>query len=124
MLQGESVNRVEILERAVSKAVCQFQLDFMAGSFAEDIRVIAVPDMIIVRSKGALPTVEQRLAHSEEGQSMVKQLYRTLFAPHRLILMNQVAALSGREVTEVLTDFSLSTSEQVIILLLAPHHEN
>ena len=47
----------------------------MAGSFAEHIRVFAAPDMMVVRSKGVLPAVEQQLVHGEEGRVLVKQLY-------------------------------------------------
>ena len=79
----------------------------MAGSFAERIRVLVVPNMIVVRSRGALPEAEQQLTHMEEGR----------------MLVNQVAAFTGVEVTDVLTDFSVSTDEQVIVFLFASHHE-
>ncbi|MDP3596948.1 MAG: DUF2294 domain-containing protein [Nitrospirota bacterium] len=114
----------EALEAAVRKAVCQFELEFMAGSFAERIRVLVASDMIIVRSQGVLPAAEQQLARTEEGQALVKQLYHALFAQHRRILVNQVAALTGMAVTDVLTDFALSTGEQVIVFLFASHHED
>lgn len=91
----------------------------MAGSFVERIRVLVTPDMIVARSKGALPAAEQQLIHTEVGQALVKQLYRTLFAQHSRILVNKIAALTGMAVSEVLTDFSVSTAEQVIVFLLA-----
>lgn len=59
----------------------------------------------------------------EEGRALVKQLYHTLFAQQSRILLNQVAALTGMEVTDVLTDFAVSTGEQVIVFLFASHHE-
>lgn len=37
----------------------------MAGSFAERIRVLVAPDMIVVRSKGVLPAAEQQLIQTE-----------------------------------------------------------
>lgn len=76
----ESLQQEEALEAAVRKAVCRFELEFMAGSFAEQIRVLVAPDMIVVRSKGVLPAAEQQLVHMEEGRALVKQLYQTLFA--------------------------------------------
>ena len=85
--------------------------------------MLVVPDMIVVRSKGVLPAVEQQLARTEEGQALVKQLYHTLFAQRRRILVNKVASLTGMEVTDVLTDFAASTGEQAIVFLLASHHE-
>ena len=95
----------------------------MAGSFAERIRVLVAPDMIVVRSKGVLLAAEQQLVLTEEGRALVKQLYQTLFAQQRHILVNEVATLTGMEVTDVLTDFALSTGEQVIAFLFASHHE-
>lgn len=95
----------------------------MAGSFAERIRVLVAPDMIVVRSQGALPAAEQQLIHTEEGRGLVKHLYHTLFAPHHRILASQVSALTGMAVTDVLADVALSIGEQVIVLLLAPHDE-
>ena len=38
--------------------------------------------------------------------------------------MNEVAILTGMAVTDVLTDFALSTGEQVIVFLFASHHES
>lgn len=118
-MHSESLQREEALEAAIRKAVCQFQLEFMAGSFAERIRVLVAPDMIVVRSRGALPAAEQQLIRTEEGRTLVKQLYRTLFAQQSRILANKVAALTDMAVTEVLTDFAVSTGEQVIVFLLA-----
>lgn len=80
--------------------------------------------MIIVRSQGVLPAAEQQLVHTEEGRVLVKRLYRTLFVQQRHTLMHEVATLTGMEVTDVLTDFALSTGEQVIVFLFASHHEN
>lgn len=122
-MHSESLQQQGALESAVRKAVCQFQLEFMAGSFAERIRVLVAPDMIIVRSQGALPAAEQHLARTEEGRAQVKQLYHALFAQRRRILVNKVSALTGMAVTNVLTDFALSTGEQVIVILFASHHE-
>jgi uncharacterized protein YbcI len=79
-MHSESLQQEAALEAAVRKAVCQFELEFMAGSFAERIRVLVVHDMIVVRSRGALPAAEQQLTHTEEGRALVKQLYQTLFA--------------------------------------------
>jgi len=38
--------------------------------------------------------------------------------------MHEVATLTGMAVTDVLTDFVLSTGEQVIVFLFASHHES
>ena len=86
----ESLQQEEALEAAVRKAVCRFESEFMAGSFAERIRVLVAPDMIVVRSKGVLLAAEQQLVHTEEGRALVKQLYQTLFAQQRHILMHEV----------------------------------
>ncbi|MDP3089549.1 MAG: Na-translocating system protein MpsC family protein [Nitrospira sp.] len=123
-MHSEALQQQGALEAAVRKAVCQFQLEFMAGSFAERIRVLVASDMIIVRSQGVLPAAEQHLARTEEGQALVKQLYRTLFAQQRRILVNQVAAITGMVVTDVLTDFAVSTGEQVMAFLFTSHDED
>ena len=119
----ESLQEEAALEAAVRKAVCQFELEFMAGSFAERIRVLVAPDTIVVRSKGVPPAAEQQLIHTKEGRGLVKQLYQTLFAQRGGILVNKIVALTDMEVTDVLTDIAVSTGKQVIIFLFAPHHE-
>lgn len=43
MMHKESLQQQEALEAAIRKAVCQFELEFMAGSFAERIRVLVPP---------------------------------------------------------------------------------
>ena len=124
MMRNETLQQQESLEEAVRKAVCRFELEFMAGRFAERICVLVASDMIIARSQGVLPAAEQQLARTEEGQALVKLLYQTLFTQQRHILLHEVAALTGMEATDVLTDSSLSPGEQVIIFLFASHHEN
>lgn len=124
MMRNETLPQQQSLEEAVRKAVCRFELEFMAGSFAERIRVLVALDMIIVRSQGVLPAAEQQLARTEEGQALVKLLYKTLLTQQRHSLMHEVAAVTGMEVIDVLTDFSLSTGEQVMVFLFASHHEN
>ncbi|MEO5865159.1 MAG: Na-translocating system protein MpsC family protein [Nitrospiraceae bacterium] len=74
MMHNESVQQQEALEAAVRKAICQFQSEFVAGSFGERIRVLVAPDMIVLRSKGELPAAGQQLIHTEEGQALMKQL--------------------------------------------------
>lgn len=118
-MHNESLQRQKSLTAAVRKAVCQFQLEFMGGSFAEHIRVHIAPDMMVVRSHGVFPTAEQKLIRTEEGRALVKQLYQTLFAQQRHVLAQEVAALTGMEVADVLTDFSVSTGEQVMAFLFA-----
>mgnify|MGYP003347191714 CR=1 FL=1 len=78
MTYNKSFPQQEALIAAVRKAVCQFQLEFMAGSFAERIRVHIALDMMVVRSHGVLPTAEQKLIHTEEGRALVKQLASVL----------------------------------------------
>ncbi len=124
MMHNESLQQQETLTAAVRKAVCQFQLEFMAGSFAEHIRVHIAPDMMVVRSQGVLPTAEQKLIRTEEGRALVKQLYQTLFAQQRHVLAQKVATLTGLEVADVLTDFAVSTGEQVMAFLFAAHDED
>jgi uncharacterized protein YbcI len=124
MMHNESLQQQETLTAAVRKAVCQFQLEFMAGSFAEHIRVHIAPDMMVVRSQGVLPAAEQKLIRTEEGRALVKQLYQTLFAQQRHVLAQKVATLTGLEVADVVTDFAVSTGEQVMAFLFAAHDED
>jgi len=123
-MHNKSLQQQETLTAAVRKVVCQFQLEFMAGSFAERIRVHVTPDMMVVRSQGVLPTAEQKLIQTEEGRALVKQLYQTLFAQQRHVLAQKVATLTGMEVADVLTDFAVFTGEQVMAFLFAAHDED
>lgn len=123
-MSRESVEREATLEAAVQRVVCQFLLEFMAGSFAERIRVLVVPGMIIVRSQGALSTAEQHLIRTEEGRVLAKQVYRMLFARNGRVLVSRIAALTGTAVTDVVTDFAVSAGEYVLIFLLAPRRDN
>ena len=85
--------------------------------------MLVAPDMIVVRSKGVLSAEAQQLIHTEKGWALVKHLYRMLFAQDSGILVNKIVALTGVEMTDVLTDFAVSTGEQVIVFLFASHHE-
>jgi uncharacterized protein YbcI len=123
-ISSQPLQQQDDLEAAIGREVYRFQMEFMAGSFAECIHVLTAPDMIVVRSQSALPTAEQHLIRTEDGRALVKQVYRTLFAQQSRILASKVATLTGMAVTDVLTDFAVSTGEQVIVLLLASHHES
>ena len=86
------------LEAAITKAIIQFEKDFM-GRGPLDSRSYVIDDMVLVRLKNALTPVELRLAETEDprqGRDLIKQVRLELLELDRPMLESADRVLGGK----------------------------
>jgi uncharacterized protein YbcI len=107
------------LEAAISRAVIQFEKEFM-GRGPVETRTYLLGDLIVVRLKGVLTPAEQRLAKSKSPRSgyLLKQVRNELLASGRPLLEALVKDILNARVQSIHTDISTKTGERVIVFSL------
>jgi uncharacterized protein YbcI len=107
------------LEAAISRAVIQFEKEFM-GRGPVETRTDLLGDLIVVRLKGVLTPAEQRLAKSKSPRSgyLLKQVRNELLASGRPLLEELVKGILNVRVQSIHTDISTKTGERVIVFSL------
>jgi uncharacterized protein YbcI len=105
-------------EAEISQAVIRFEREFM-GRGPLEARTYLIEDFILVRLKGALTVVEQRLAaRPEQGGRLVKQMRMELMSSKRPLLEELVQEILATKVRAVFTDINPCTAEGLIIITL------
>jgi uncharacterized protein YbcI len=110
------------LEMAISKAMIQFEKEFMGrGPF--ETRSYLLDDMIVVRLKGVLLPSEIRLAESEDDQQhrarlLLKEVRQMILERARPLLESVIQDIVGVAVESLHTDISTRTGERMIIFTL------
>ncbi len=108
-------------EREISKAIIQFEKEFM-GRGPLDAKTFILEDMIIVRLKNVLTPAELNLAASDpirRGRQLIKQMRQELIDQGRPLLDAVIKDILGIEVVSLHTDISSKTGERVIVFTLA-----
>lgn len=105
------------MEAEISAAILTFEKEYM-GRGPENIRVLVVGDMIIVREQGVLTPAETQLAKTNEGVQLVKRVRIELIENARRLLLSLVQQVTGFEVAALHTDISTSVGERIIVFTL------
>lgn len=115
--QTNSVTKGE-LEAEFTKAIVKFEKEYL-GRGPIDARTYLINDMVLVRLRGVLTPAEEKLAENREGQMLVKDARRQLFATSRPILEGFVKDILGTELIDLFSDISTETGERIIVLTVA-----
>jgi uncharacterized protein YbcI len=107
------------LEAAISRAVIQFEKEFM-GRGPVETRTYLLGDLVVVRLKGVLTPAEQQLAKSNSPRSayLLKQVRNELLACGRTVLEELLQGILNVGVQSIHTDISTKTGERVIVFSL------
>ena len=95
-------NKVDV-EYAVMLAILNFHTEFMKSNYAH-VRVQMSPDEIDVTltRQGSVPA-EMRLARSEEGCALLRQVHEAMFLSCEDILRERIEPVVERKVREMVT---------------------
>lgn len=99
---AEARNKADI-EYAVMLAILNFHTEFMKSNYAH-VRVQMSPDEIDVTltRQGSVPA-EMRLARSEEGCALLRQVHEAMFVSCEDILKARIEPVVGRQVRTMVT---------------------
>lgn len=111
------------IEDAISKEVTKFYVKAL-GVGPRETRVYLVEDMIIVRLKGKLLPIEQKLLEGKGGIEMVKDIRKRLHEILTQNLGNIVTAITKRKVISSHSDISTKSGEILEVFILDENLEN
>ena len=105
------------VEAEISKALIQFEKDFM-GRGPMECKAYIIDDMILLRLKGVLTPAEQQLAKNSAGTELIKKVRANLIEQARATLVKVIEDIIPAKVISLHTDISTKTGERVIIFTL------
>jgi uncharacterized protein YbcI len=105
------------IEAEISRAIVQFEIDYM-GRGPREARVYIVEDMVVVRLKGVLTPAEQQLTKSIDGKDLVKKMRATLIDKARPLLFQVVGEITATKILDLYTDISTESGERFFVFAL------
>lgn len=110
------------IEDSIAKQVTKFYVKAL-GVGPRETRVYLVEDMIIIRLKGKLLPIEQKLLEYEQGVKLVKNIREILHEITVPGLMSIIKAVTKQNVTSSHSDISTKTGEIVQVYVLNINYE-
>lgn len=107
----------------ISKEVTKYYVDTI-GHGPEETRIYVVEDMVIVRLKGQLLPIEEKLLEGKEGIHLVKDIRKAL---HEILTTNLgkiVENITGQKVISSHSDISTKTGEMMEVFILNKNYES
>jgi uncharacterized protein YbcI len=105
------------IEAEISRAIVQFEIDYM-GRGPKESSTHIVEDLVVVRLKGVLTPAEEQLTKSIDGKELVKKMRATLIDKARPLLYRVVGDITGAKVLDLHTDISTESGERVFVFSL------
>jgi len=106
----------------ISKQVTKFYVDTI-GQGPEETRIYIIEDMVIVRLKGKLLPIEEKLLEGEDGIDLIKDIREKLHAVLTTNLSLIVSNITGHRVISSHSDISTKTGEMLEVFILDSHYE-
>lgn len=105
------------LEAKISEIVSKYEVVYL-GKGPKTIRTYIIGDMIVVRMVSFLSQSDKRLAASEKGIELFKDVQRHLFEEGKSQLLQMFAESINISIVSMHMDISTKTGEKVIIFSL------
>ena len=110
------------MEAQISNAISKFEKDCM-GRGPKEIKTKIIQSHILIIIDGFLTQSEQKLATTEHGIKLVKDMRSSLFENSREQLRELVEEIVDIDVLSIHSDVSTKTGEKVIVLTTAKNLE-
>lgn len=106
-----------MVEAEFTKAFIQFEREYL-GRGPQDVRTIFLNDMVLVRLQGLMTPAEHKLAESDQGRELLKEMRRRLFEGARTAIEEMARAIIACNVISLHTDMSTKTGERIVVLVV------
>lgn len=107
----------------ISKEVTKFYVTTI-GQGPEETRIYIVEDMVIIRLKGKLLPIEEKLLEGEDGIATVKDIRKKLHEILTSHLSLIVEEITGAKVTSSHSDISTKSGEMMEVFILDKNYES
>ena len=106
------------LEYAVMLAILNFHTEFMKSNYSH-VQVQLADDVInaTITRNNAVPA-EARLAQSEEGRALLRQVHEAMFTSCQDVLMERIESVVGRRVRTMVTSLDPVSGRSSITIRL------
>lgn len=106
------------LEYAVMLAILNFYTEFMKSNYSH-VQVQLADDVInaTITRNNAVPA-EARLAQSEEGRALLRQVHEAMFTSCQDVLMERIESVVGRRVRTMVTSLDPVSGRSSITIRL------
>ena len=111
------------IEDLITKKAIKFYLDTL-GTGPKEAKTYILNDMIIIRLKGRLLPIEQRLLQSKDGFHLVKNIRETLHELTTGEFLKLISEISNHKIISTHSDISTKTGEIMEIYILDGDYEN
>lgn len=106
----------------ISKQVTKFYVETI-GQGPENTRIYILEDMVIVRLKGKLLPIEEKLLEGEHGIDLVKDVRKKLHQVLTTHLGEIVSNITGHKVISSHSDISTKSGEMLEVFILDSNYE-
>ena len=110
------------IEAEISEVITKFKVEHI-GKGPKEAKTYIIEDMVVIRLKGALTTLEQQLSKSSEGMELVKRGRLYLLEKAQSVLGNLLHNLLGVDITSFYADVNVEVAEMFIVLGLSKNVE-
>jgi uncharacterized protein YbcI len=106
------------LEDSIAKEISRFYMEAL-GTGARESKAYILDDLVIVRLKGKLLPIEQKLLEGEQGVAKVKNLREQLHQVTTPGMNDIIKKITGREVISTHSDISTKTGELLKVFVIS-----
>lgn len=110
------------IEDTIAKEITKFYAKAL-GIGPQETRVYIVEDMVIIRLKGKLFPIEERLLEGKNGVALVKDIRRNLHKVLTKHLSDIVTDITKNNVISAHSDTSTKTGERMEVLILDNNYQ-
>lgn len=111
------------IEDKISKQVTKFYVETL-GHGPKETRIYILEDMVIVRLKGKLLPIEEKLLEGKDGVGLVKNIREMLHEVITKKLSLLVSEITKHKVISAHSDISTKTGEMIEVFILDTFYEN
>jgi uncharacterized protein YbcI len=102
------------VEAKIAEAITKFELEQM-GRGPKEKKAYIIGEMIVLQLKGVLTKAECKLAESEDGAELIKQIRTKLLEKARPVLEKMIEKIVSAKIVSMHSDISTRTGERIIV---------
>ena len=105
------------IEAEISNAITKFEREQL-GRGPDETKTFILQNMLIIHLKGVLTPAERTLAHSAEGEKLIREVRLKIIESSKDIIEKMIFKITGCKIVRLFTDLDPKMGERIFVLLL------